>query len=460
MKKKYSIFTVWALISFSCYWPVLCQSEDKERLEPVFSTTDDSGAGMEKEMNLEEVIETALANNPEIAAKEWDVKASQAKAEQVYGKRFPRIGMVGGYSHSLKPQRLFGSVMSGDSAIFSRDIVTSDLTFSLPLFTAGRLTDELKAAQLLKDASAYRLARNRRELEFNITSVFFGILVQKRVIRSLEFSYQALEEHLNRIDELVKAEKAARVDRMRVEVRLANIRQEKVRAENLMVVQCRVLASLAGLENPSENIYPRGNLEEATISPLPDLEDALSTARNNRKDYLAAKAEKAAQVSNLEAAASERYPMFSVKGTYGGRWALGAINGSGDREGDVGQIAMVMEIPIFEGGSLSGRIREMRFRVAAAGERLRALDYELRLEVETALLNVESQRERAKAIHKSIEQARENLSIEKQKYELGSGAVVDVLDAQADLLEIETTYSRVLAELQTSLAQLRLATGE
>jgi outer membrane protein TolC len=82
------------------------------------------------------------------------------------------------------------------------------------------------------------------------------------------------------------------------------------------------------------------------------------------------------------------------------------------------------------------------------------------LDVETALLNIHSSQERIEAIQKAVEQGQESLRIERQKYELGKGAIVDVLDAQSALLESQTSYFRALADFHTALAQLRLATGE
>jgi outer membrane protein TolC len=125
----------------------------------------------------------------------------------------------------------------------------------------------------------------------------------------------------------------------------------------------------------------------------------------------------------------------------------------------VGRIGLALEVPIFEGGQVDADIRAQRAGLAAAQERLRRLELQVRLEVETALLNVESSKERASAIRKSIDQARESLRIEQQKYNLGKGAIVDVLDAQAALLESEMTYYRVLAEYHTAVAQLELAMG-
>jgi outer membrane protein TolC len=193
---------------------------------------------------------------------------------------------------------------------------------------------------------------------------------------------------------------------------------------------------------------------------LPDLETALARAWKERGDYLAARFALEAQAGNVDVATSGHWPTVAVQGSYGGRWAAGPTTGAGDEREDVGRIALVLEVPIFEGGRVEAAIREQRADLAAAQERLRLLDLQVRLEVETALLSVASSGERAAAIRTSIALARESLRIEQQKYSLGKGAIVDVLDAQSALLEAETTYYRVLADVHTALAQLTLAMGE
>jgi outer membrane protein TolC len=139
---------------------------------------------------------------------------------------------------------------------------------------------------------------------------------------------------------------------------------------------------------------------------------------------------------------------------------VGPATGSGNKLDDVGSVGLGVEIPIFEGGRVDAKVLEQRANLAAAQERLRRLELQVRLEVETALLNVRSSQERIGAIRKAVEQAGESLRIEQQKYELGKSAIVDVLDAQAALLESQTNYYLVLAELHTALAQLQLAMGE
>jgi outer membrane protein TolC len=411
-------------------------------------------------LTLQRAIEVALINNPEVAARGWDSTAAQARRDQAFGARLPRIGAVGGYTRYLDDQRLIAASREGEPGLFGRDIVSGDLVLTMPIFTGGRLVNQVRAAELLQEAAGHRLIRSREELVFNVSSIFFNTLAQRHVIESLAFSRQTLAEHLKRIDALVEAQKAARVDRMRTDVRLADVEQLLVREKNLLSIQRRALASLLGLEDQDRQISPQGELELHEKELLPDLETALARAWKERDDYLAARSSLEAQARNVDIAKSGHWPTVSVQGSYGGRLATGPTTGAGDETGDVGRAGLVLEVPIFEGGQVDAGIREQRANLTAAQERLRLLDLQVRLEVETALLNVESSDERAAAIRTSIVQAKESLHIEQQKYSLGKGAIVDVLDAQLALLLSETTYYRVLADFRTAMAQLKLAMGE
>lgn len=105
------------------------------------------------------------------------------------------------------------------------------------------------------------------------------------------------------------------------------------------------------------------------------------------------------------------------------------------------------------------KVEEERATLAAAQERLRKLELQIRTDVETAVLEVRSSSERVKSLSKAIEQARESLRIERQKYDLGMGSMTDVLDAQSALLQAETNYYRAMADFRTALARLDFATG-
>jgi outer membrane protein TolC len=235
-----------------------------------------------------------------------------------------------------------------------------------------------------------------------------------------------------------------------------------VSERNVLAVQKRVLASLLGISGAEQPITLEGSLTLPEEGPTPSLKANLATALRQRPDYLAARAALEAQARKVDAARAARYPTIALQGTYGGRWGPDPSQrpAGANEADDVGSVGIVVDVPVFEGGRIDAAIREQKAQLESDRQRLRELELRIDLDVETATLNVASARERFLAAEKAVEQAKESLRIEREKYDLGKGAIVDVLDVQSALLDSQTNYYRALAEYHTAVAQRRLAVGE
>lgn len=429
------------------------RSKRAEAVDPVLFSPVDS-------LSLSRAVEIALASNPEVAAARSDAEAALARYHIVAADRRPTLGAVGSFMYNLDAQRLLPVRRAGDPTILGEQIVSTDLVVMMPLFTGGRLVNEVRAADFLRQSAAHQAARTRAELVFNVSSMFFGILAQERMVAALDFSRETLERHLSRVDGLVAARKAAAVDRMRTEVRLADVTQRAVKERNVLAVMHRMLANLMGVECSADSFFLRGNLDMDLDAAVPDEDTTIAAALESRDDYLSARAALQSRARLVDAARAGYWPSVSLFGTYGARWAVGSFEGTANNPDDIGRLGLVFGVPLFEGGRIGAEVQARRAELRAAQERLRKFELQVRLEVETALLGLRSSRERIEATRKAVEQARESLRIEQQKYELGKGAIVDVLDAQAALLDSETNYYRALADFHTAGAQLKLAKGE
>jgi outer membrane protein TolC len=411
-------------------------------------------------LGLDECIRIALENNPQIGARSWDVEAAQAQRDVTAAQRWPALSAQGGYTRYDDNQRLVPARVPNEPGAWSRGIASAGLVLSMPLFTGGQIINEVRAAELLSLAADRRLARTRSELVFNVSSTFYSILGQRRVIESLEFSRKALEQQRKRVQDLMAAQKAAKVDLLRTDVRLADLDQRILSEKNTLAIEQQLLANLMGVREDGAALTVQGDL---ALTPAPVEQQAtVEKALAQRGDYLAARAEVEGQAKRVDAARAERWPTLSLVGSFGGLWAAGDTTrqpGASNSE-DVGSAGLSLSVPLFEGGRIDADVRRERANLAAAQEGLRGLELQIRLEVQTALLNVNSSLERVRATEKAIEQAQESLRIEQEKYELGKGSITDVLDAQSALLDSQTNYYRALADYDTALAQLRLAVGE
>ncbi len=446
---------IWAAIGFPLTTPAADVSDGRSAsAEKMLSDSSEKGPVL----TLEMCIQIALENNPDIAQKKWDMETSLAEKDIALAQRWPWLGIEAGYTHYLDNQRLIPPRKLGEISTFTDDIFSGDMVLRMPLYTSGRIESQIKAAEHLAVSASHQLIRSRQELVFNISNVFYSILGQKKVIDSLLFSRQALEEHRKRVQELWETQKAARVDRLRTEVRLADIEQKLLKEKNILTIQKSLLASLMGIEHPIHPLELQGQLEPSLFTA--EIQPSLALAYSRRNDYQAAKARVEAQVKNLAAAKAARGPVIALEAAYGRRWAAGSTSGGSSTSEDLGRIGAVAVLPLFEGGQIDARIRREQSRLSAEKETLRKLQFQIQLEVETAVSNIESTRARVAAMEKTVEQAKESLRIEREKYDLGKGAIIDVLDAQAALLDAQTSFYRAMADLHVAIALWRLAVGE
>ncbi len=406
-------------------------------------------------LTLEQAIAVALKQNPDIAASRYNTEALSAVSDIARARRLPSVNLRGSYEYTSEDQRLFPATYNGELGVFDNDLFSAEVVLSLPIYTGGKINSTVKAADLLRQAADGELTRTRETIVFNVTSLFYNLLAQREVIRSFESAVEATQEHRRSIEEQVKAQKAARVDLLRAEVRMAELKEKLTRERNALTIQQWALAALLGTEPGSTAPDITGDLHLVALPECPESSLCLRKALEQRSDYYAVLNLAKAQHEAIQGARAGHMPTLSLQASYGERW----MDSFNDTQ-DIWRIGLVVEFPLFEGGVVRSQVREQTARYNMRQEQVRKLELQIRTEVEIALAEIASARERTEATEKSVEQARESFRIIREKYDLGKGAMVDVLDAQAALVLAETTYARALADLAVSDARRKWATGE
>jgi len=405
-------------------------------------------------LSLPQLIDFALAHNPEIAASTYDGQAASARSQATRAARLPRVGIEAGYTRYGDDLRLTTARYNGELGVFGDNLLTADLVLRLPLYSGGRLTAEMRAAELLETSAGQRLARSKGDLVFNVSSLYYGQLAQMRLIESLGFSAETLAGQLKRVNALIAGRKAAKVDALRTEVKLADIHQRLLREKNSLAVQRQALLNLMGAGRAEDDFALAGDLQPPAREAR-NFEILAASALERRPDARAARTE-------FEAARAGYRPTLNLVGAMGNR-SMGhptqhpAGLSSND---DAARIGLTFEMPLYDGGRTGARVDEENAKLGAQRERLTRLQLQIRLEVETASANLASALVRLASTDMAIELAQESLRIEQEKYALSRGTAQDVLDTQSALLEAQTNHIRALADANAAAAQLALATGE
>ena len=403
-------------------------------------------------LTLEHALAIALANNPDVRAAAWKVAAARARQRQAWSAHLPTLDFGLAYRHHWHEERLVPARGQSLDATFSRDIFAGDIVLKIPLLAGGRVVSAVAEQKLLAKASRRRLQRTRGELTYNVKSVFFAILGERRLIAAIERSRAALAEHLRVTRALIAERKAARVDRLNLEVRLAELDHLRITQRGRLRILERLLTSLLGFGSlPDGRLAVKGTLR-APKGPT-DGRRLARKALKARPDLTALTLELRAQARRVDAVRAEYWPVLSASVSYGAR-----LSGRGEYD-DLGFAGLELSFPVFGWFATGARVTEERAKLRVLQQTRRKLALTIRQEVESATLQVGIALAQVEAAKKAIAAATESLRITQAKVAAARGTAMDVLDAQAALLGAEARYVAALVGAHTSLALLDYATG-
>lgn len=399
-------------------------------------------------LTLTDCLRESLSANHTLLARSAESDAAGARAKGSLAARLPRLFAAGSAQHTSDPYRLQAATENNQPGIFTRDTWQATAGIALPIYAGGRLAAEQNASRLLAEAASGDVAFARQALAVRVVTLYEDALALRAVIRSLDQSRATLRAQVERIDALLRQQKAAEVDRLRVTVRLARVEQSAIEARNRLEIVQATLAVLMGRE-PSVAWELADNL-----STPPAASVDMITSRDLRADEAAALARSASAAQQVRASRSGYWPTVEGVATYGPR----ADFHSGEDYG-MGFAGVALTWNIWDFGRTKSRVSEARANQRVREEAVAETTLQRRLELANAEAGVRAAAARIEASRLAVEQAQESLRIEQRKYELGQGTITDVLDAQSAAVESESLRARALADHSISLAARDFAAG-
>ena len=409
------------------------------------------------ELTLPGALSLALEQNPALAEARAEARRRSGEVQIVRSQTGLRATLNGQASWSHERHNMVPGLAPGNQG-FSHLLYQATLDAELLLTDFGATRSRLAAARRSKDAGNLLAQRREDEIIFTVSSQYLDLLTLRDLEDAATASLESLRELDQATQQLVTQGRAARVDKLKVEVQMAERQSQLAELEAAHVSGLHELAALLG---SAAALPPLADVDEKTISALlPEMnaehgQDSLQL----RSDLQARAAEAQAAHKQAEAARLDRRPdlrLFAQTGYYGARDPEGTAFGNDPDDGQQDAvIGLKLSIPILDGGLRSGQIVQARAEARAAQARLHARQLSARQELAAALAEQKSARLRRDARGKALQQALETLRIESLKYSTGRGAVRDVLDAEAAVLEARS----LLHQAERSILIARLAEG-
>lgn len=401
---------------------------------------------------LEKAVERALAASPDARLAEQRIAAAQAGLRQAQAAFSPQFQFQSSYLRTDNPMMVFGSILNQRSfgpALNFNDVPDMDNAnfkgvLTMPLYAGGRNAAARDAARANASAAREMSAAVRNALAFEVVRAYHDVLKTRAFIRATEAGVRAFETNRLVAIKRQNAGTLLRSDVLDVEVRLAQAREDLVRARNAHALALRVLRNLMGMEE--------GEVEVAETAPSLTL--PAGTSYLARPELAASRERQRAAEAEVRRAGSGHKPRVSAFGSldydYGTR-----------TEGDGGSYSagVLLQWDLWDGLLTRGRREEARANLESAREEERKLRLALDLELEQARLALREASERLAVTEAAVEQAAESAQLTRQRFDGGLALATQLIDAETALVAARVRRAEAEADRAVAVAAIRKAAG-
>ena len=400
-------------------------------------------------LTLKESIEMALERNLDMKLAREEVQAARERRKEARTGLLPSLS--GTYSYrrlSEAPYVVFGG---GEIDIGDTDQYRFTGTIEQPLFTGFATLSNYQLAKLGLDVAKIQLARTRLDLTLLVKETYFAILTSERILEVRQQSVRQLQAGLDVAENFYEVGMSPKIDVLEAEVRLAEAKQELIRADNGLSVDKARFNTI--LRRPIDQ-------EVAVLDILSDrpyekpYQLCLEIALQKRPELMEAEKNVASAEKEITLAKSAYYPKVSISGNYYRAGDDPAVNGSDFVDRENWDVMAEATITFFEWGKTRYETNQKRVRLRQARQALERIKDDIRLEVKTSYLSMQAAEKYILVAKKGVESAEENFRISGERYREQVATATEVLDAQTRLTEARTNYTSALAIFNLARARL------
>jgi outer membrane protein len=431
---------------------------------PAAGARPEAGGGIP--LTPESAVAIALQNQPSLRAAHSEVAAAQADKDTARSGYLPRLDLTEDYARSTNPVFVFASKL-GQQVFGPQDFSIPSLNEPDPFTNAAT---RLVLRQSVWDADRTRLgnratelgisaasdgeARAREEVAFGAVKAFWDAVLADEMLEVTRAAEEAAQANRDLAASQEEAGLAVPSDRMSAEVRLAEVRSMRIRAEQGTRVARAALRQALGLTEDTEFALsppavtaeepPAGETEESRVTEaLASRQDLRALGTRIQQAEAGEKIARSHYIPEVGLGAQMEWNDKTPFGSAGSNWTVGAS----------------VRLPLFDGLETSSRIQRARSDKEKLLAYRDSMSEGIRLEVRSAWADRISASRRLEVALSALGQAEEALRVVKERYGEGMAVMVELLGAEAARTSAQGSKAAATRDLVLARAALDLASG-
>jgi len=421
----------------------------------------------QKPLTLEESVKIALERNLKLHSAIEGVAGSEFRRRAAMTDFLPK--WTGQYSYTRLNETPHTTTtqptISGTSIIFIQKVVqtgTADnynfsTTINQPLYAGGLISANYRLEALGVDLSKTNVEVVKRDIVLLVREGYFNILTAEKLLDVAQQTVKQFEAQLEVAKAFFEVGIIPKNDVLQSEVRLAQARQNLIKAENGVA-----------LAKSSFNILLRREINEP-LSVVDILgykpsalrfEDCLGEALRQRPEVKSAELNIGQAKEGVKIAKSAFFPTVGLSGTYSRFGDEPWVDGTKFKEPWNWNIGGLVTLTFGDWGKVAYKVGESKVKVTQAEDSKVQLVEGIILEVKQDYLNMLQAEKNIGVAEKAIEQAEENLRMNEERYKYQVATATDVLDAVILLAQARVNYYSALSDFNITKARLDRSMGK
>ena len=422
---------------------------------------------------LEQLKDAALRNNITVRNAQRSVEAAQQQRKEAFTKYFPNVSGTGLWFNANKgmaqttvnpseimspeigaslaqifPPEALAALANPISISMMKNGTIGSLMALQPVFAGGQIINGNKLAKVGEDVSRLQLQLSENEVEKTTEQYFWQLASLQEKMKTINAVDTLLADIHKDVDVAVRAGVAMRNDLLQVQLRQNDVESQRLKLQNGISIVRMLLAQYCGLDQTEFTLDYQTELS----SPLPQKQDHSQALLGTAEYQLLGKQVEATSLEK-KMTVGQNLPSIAVGAGYNYHNLL-------ENDHTFGMVFATVSVPITDwwGGSHAIKRKKIEYQKAVDEQHDKAQLLQIRMQ--NAWNNVEEARQQLDIAKRSIEQAEENLRLNRNFYRAGTSKMSDLLEAQLLYQQSLDRRTDAYADYQNKLLEYRQATGQ
>ncbi len=410
----------------------------------VTATAMQEGAPVQAE-TLSDALATAYSTNPRLLAQQSQLQAVDETVSQALSNWRPNVTLSGDIEREYT--RLNTRAANRDQVRTPRN---GTLVITQPLFRGFRTVNGLSRAEANVRAQRAILRGIEQSILLQAATAYTAVVRDEAVLELKINNEQVLRRQLEATQDRFRVGEITRTDVSQAEARVSGATADRIQAKGTLQISRAAYFNVIG-QAPGQLTPPE------TLGDLPKtLQQARKIANKDHPDIISAQFSERSAKEAVKVKQGELYPTLNVVGTVNRFWE----STSNDSQLTTGEVRLDLSVPLYQKGTVYSELREAK---VDAGRTRLDLENARRIvlaNVSGAWETLTTTRARIKSFEAQIKAAEIALEGVQREASVGSRTVLDVLDAEQELLDAKVSLVRAQRDEVVASFQLKEAVGE